>query len=63
MEHLCFYLKSDVVEDICVAWRKALQTVYKVHPVTHCDIITALSGQVPLLSNLKARFGKFFKKC
>ncbi len=29
----------------------------------HTDIITALSGQVPLLSNLKARFGKFFKKC
>ncbi len=42
---------------------KALPTIYKVHPATHCDIITALSGQVPLLSNLKARFGKFFKKC
>ncbi len=35
----------------------------KVHPASHCDIITDLSGQVPLLSNLKARFGKFFKKC
>ncbi len=33
------------------------------HPATHCDIITALSGQVPLLCNLKARFGKFFKRC
>ncbi len=33
------------------------------HPDTHCDIITALSGQVPLLSNLRAIFGKFFKKC
>ncbi len=33
------------------------------HPATHCDIITGLSAQVPLLSNLKARFGKFFKKC
>ncbi len=37
--------------------------MYKVHPATHCDIITALSGQVPLLSNLKVRFGKFFRKC
>ncbi len=37
--------------------------MYKVHPATHCDIITALSGQVPLLSNLKARFGQLFKKC
>ncbi len=58
-----WYLKSNGVEAICVAWRKALRTIYKVHPVTHCDIITALPGQVPLLSNLKARFGKFFKKC
>ncbi len=58
-----WYLKSDGVKAICVAWWKALQTIYKVHPATHCDIITALSGQVPLLSNLKARFGKFFKKC
>ncbi len=51
-----WYLKSDGVEAICVAWRKSLSTIYKVHPATHCDIITALS-------NLKARFGKFFKKC
>ncbi len=56
-------LKSDGVEAVCVAWRKDLRTIYKVHPATHCDIITALSGQVPLLSNLKVRFGKFFKKC
>ncbi len=33
------------------------------HPATHCDIITVLSGQLLLLSNLKARFGNFFKKC
>ncbi len=42
---------------------KALRTIYKVHSATHCNIITVLSGQVPLLSNLKAKFGKFFKKC
>ncbi len=53
-----WYLKSDGVEAICVAWRKALRTIYKVHPATHCDIITSLSGQVRLLSYLKARFGK-----
>ncbi len=55
--------QSDGVEAICVAWSKALRTICKVHPATHCDIITALSGQVPLLSNLKVRFGQFFKKC
>ncbi len=55
-----WYLKSDGVEDICVTWRKALRTIYKVHPATHFDIITALSGQVSLLSNLKSSIGKFF---
>ncbi len=39
-----------------------MRTIYKVHPAAHCDIITALSGQVPLLSNWKVRVGKFFKK-
>ncbi len=57
-----WYLKSDGVQAICVTLRKALRTIYKMHPATHCDIITALSRQMPLLSNL-ARFGKFFKKC
>ncbi len=57
------YLKSDGVEAICVAWWKALRTLYKVHSPTHRDIIIAFSGQVPLLSNLKSRFGKFSKKC
>ncbi len=33
------------------------------HPATHYDIITALPGQVPLLSKLKVRYGKFFKHC
>ncbi len=32
-------------------------------PSTHCHIIAALSRQVLLLSTLKARFGKYFKKC
>ncbi len=42
---------------------KGIVTIYNKHPANHCDIITALSGQVPLLSNLKSRFGKDIKKC
>ncbi len=30
------------------------------HPATHCDIISDLSGHV---SNVKVRFRKYFKKC
>ncbi len=40
-----------------------MRTIYELHPVTHCDMITALSGQVFFLSNLKIRIRKFFKKC
>ncbi len=58
-----FIFKGLAVEAICVAWGKALRTRYKEHPAAHYDIISALSGQVPLLSNLKVRFGKCFKKC
>ncbi len=33
------------------------------HRATHCDIITALAGHMPLLSNLKVRLCKFVKMC
>ena len=31
--------------------------------MTHCDIIAALSNQLPLHINLKKRFTTFIKKC
>ncbi len=58
-----WYLNGEGVKAICVAWRKALRMIHRVHPATHCDIIAAMAGQVPLLTCLKARFCKFYKKC
>ncbi len=58
-----WYFKSDGVEAACVAWQRPANYIYKVHPATHSDIITALSGQMPLLSNLKVCLCKFFTKC
>ncbi len=45
------------MESLCVAWRKALEIIWRVHPQTHCDVIAALAGQNSLKLGLKARFG------
>ena len=37
--------------------------LWRVHPMTHCDIIAALSNQLPLHMNLEKRFTTFIKKC
>ncbi len=56
-------LQSHGVESLCVAWRKALRIIWKVHPQTHCGVIAALSGQKPLILSLRARFVNYFSKC
>ena len=33
--------------------------MWRLNPRTHCDLITALSGQIPLIVSLKKRFAKF----
>ncbi len=33
-----------------------------IHPMTHCDIISAMAGK-PLILSFKSRFVKFFNKC
>ena len=47
--------------DFCVDWRKALRCVWSLNNRTHCDIITSLSNQFPLILSLKKRFIKFIR--
>ncbi len=56
-------LNSEATEDICIAWRKALQMLWGLHPMTHCDIPAGLSNLKPLDVQLKYRFFCFLKKC
>ncbi len=63
MEHFCGISKWQCWGYMCSLAKGFANYTYKVHPATHCDIITDLSGQVLSLSSLKVRFGKFFKKC
>ena len=55
-------LQSTIVESMCVDWRKALRSLWHVDPRTHCDIITAVSNQIPLSLSLHF-FIKFISAC
>ena len=70
MRYCCSYygaplwsLYSAGFDALCVAWRKALRCIWNVPCNTHCDIIAALSNNVPLDVNIKSRFLKFAAKC
>ncbi len=39
-------LQSDEVEFLCVAWRKALRVIWRVHPQTHCDVSSRRSETI-----------------
>jgi len=52
-------LKSNAVKSLCTDWRKALRSLWRVNPRTHCDIIIALSNQLPLITSLEKRFVKY----
>ena len=54
-------LNSTAVHSLCVDWRKSLRILWRVHPMTHCDIIAALYNQLPLHTNLEKRFTTFIK--
>ena len=50
---LLWLLNSTAVHFLCVDWSKSLRMLWHVHPMTHCDIIAALSNQLPLHINLE----------
>ena len=43
------------VQSLCVDWRKSLRSLRRVHPMTHCDVIAALSDQLPIKISLEKR--------
>ena len=55
-------LNGAGVQSLCVDWRKSLGSLWRVHPMTHCDVIAALSDQFPIKVSLE-RFIRFIKKC
>ena len=62
-KYCCVFYGSAMIQSLCVDWRKALRCVWSVNNRTHCDIITSLSNQFPLILRLKKRFIKFISNC
>ena len=58
-----WYLNGAAVQSLCIDWRKSLRSLWGVHPTTHCNVITALSNQVLLISTLQNRCIRFMSKC
>ena len=58
-----WHLYDEGVSSLCTAWRKALRILWGVHYQTHCNLITGMSQQLPLLINLENRFCKFINRC
>ena len=56
-------ISGAAVQALCVDWRKALRSMWRLNPRTHCDLITALLSQIPLIVSLKKRFAKFINRC
>ena len=57
-----WYLNGAAVQLLRVGWRKSLRSLWRVHPRTHCDVIMALSDQIPLMTTLQKRFISFILK-
>ncbi len=55
-------LSSNKTAKLCTAWRRALRRVWKIHPMSHCDIVALISNCMPVQLQLQCRFLKFFKK-
>ena len=51
------------MQSLCVGLRKSLSYFWRVHPRTHCDVIMALSDQIPLMATLQKRIISFISKC
>ncbi len=47
------------MSDACIAWRKALRKIWKLSPMTHCDVVALIAESKPLEVNLRQSFCKF----
>ncbi len=52
-------ISSQGMSDACIAWRKALRKIWKLSPVTHCDVVALIAERKPLEVSLRQRFCKF----
>ena len=52
-------LQSSAFNRVCVSWRKCLRSMWRISPMSHCDVVALLSECKPLEVGIKQRFCKF----
>ena len=50
---------SATFKQLCAAWRKCIRKIWRVHPMTHCDVIALLSHCKPMEIGIQQTFCKF----
>ena len=58
-----FLMNGKGVQQLCIAWRKALRVVWRISNMTHKYIVAMLSECMPLEMSLNRRFIKFLTVC
>ena len=56
-------LRTPEIEFVCTAWRCAIRRIWSVPRNTHCKVVTALSGKLPLFEELCSRVINFHFRC
>ena len=50
---------SATFKQLCAVWRKCLRKIWRVHYMTHCDVIALISHCKPMDIGIQQRFCKF----
>ena len=50
---------SATFKQLCAAWQKCLHKIWRVHPMTHCEVIALLSHCKPMDIGIQQKFCKF----
>ena len=56
-------ISGAAVQALCTDRRKALSSMWHLNQRTHCDLITALLNQIPLIVSFKKSFTKCINRC
>ena len=56
---LLWNICSATFKQLCAAWRKCLRKIWRVHYMTHCDVIALISHCKPMEIGIQQRFCKF----
>jgi len=58
-----YNFNNPKLEDVCVAWRKSMQKIWKLPLLAHCFLLHLISGCLPVFNELCQRSMSFVRSC